>query len=181
MRRFFSLNPLPRPGLRQLTIQQRMRIGLTLVVAMLALLCGTILANSYARYRQGNADLRAFELVRIAMVAANRVSAERGPTNDQLAHLRGDDAVERRNLAEARERSDAALAAFRDGLAHASNLGPTDPEGLRGALDLIIARLAAARREVDALAAQPSAARAPSGRSCRCRCACSASSTRSRR
>lgn len=159
MRRFFSLNPLPRPGLRQLTIQQRMRIGLTLVVAMLALLCGTILANSYARYRQGNADLRAFELVRIAMVAANRVSAERGPTNDQLAHLRGDDAVERRNLAEARERSDAALAAFRDGLAHASNLGLTDPEGLRGALDLIIARLAAARREVDALAAQPSAAR----------------------
>ncbi|WP_241288983.1 sensor histidine kinase [Burkholderia stabilis] len=144
---------------RSLTIQQKTHIGFALVTTLLALLCGTIIWGSFRQYRQENADLQSFEFVRGAIVAANVISAERGPTNDLLVRLQNDGAAERRNLLAARARSDQALARFSAGIVQATSLDERERDNLLHALDTIRITLADARSEVDALDARPLASR----------------------
>ncbi|WP_227739700.1 MULTISPECIES: sensor histidine kinase [Burkholderia] len=144
---------------RSLTIQQKTHLGFALVTTLLALLCGTIIAGSVRQYRQENADLQSFEFVHGAMIAANMISAERGPTNDLLVRAQPDAATERRNLRAARERSDRALAHFRAGIGHAAALDDRERGNLLHAVDAIRITLADARAEVDALDARPLASR----------------------
>ncbi|WP_244135462.1 sensor histidine kinase [Burkholderia stabilis] len=144
---------------RSLTIQQKTHIGFALVTTLLALLCGTIIWGSFRQYRQENADLQSFEFVRGAIVAANVISAERGPTNDLLVRLQNDGAAERRNLLAARTRSDQALARFSAGIVQATTLDERERDNLLHALDTIRITLADARSEVDALDARPLASR----------------------
>ncbi|WP_217587523.1 HAMP domain-containing histidine kinase [Burkholderia sp. GbtcB21] len=144
---------------RSLTIQQKTHIGFALVTTLLALLCGTIVWGSFRQYRQENADLQGFELIHGAMVAANMISAERGPTNDLLVRLQHDEATEVRNLLAARARSDEALEHFRAGIGQASALDDRKRGNLLHALDAIRVTLADARAEVDALDARPLASR----------------------
>ncbi|WP_241303503.1 sensor histidine kinase [Burkholderia stabilis] len=144
---------------RSLTIQQKTHIGFALVTTLLALLCGTIIWGSFRQYRQENADLQSFEFVRGAIVAANVISAERGPTNDLLVRLQNDGAAERRNLLAARARSDQALARFSAGIVQATTLDERERDNLLHALDTIRITLADARSEVDALDARPLASR----------------------
>ncbi|WP_176039654.1 sensor histidine kinase [Burkholderia stabilis] len=159
MNRSFSLNREHACDIRSLTIQQKTHIGFALVTTLLALLCGTIIWGSFRQYRQENADLQSFEFVRGAIVAANVISAERGPTNDLLVRLQNDGAAERRNLLAARARSDQALARFSAGIVQATTLDERERDNLLHALDTIRITLADARSEVDALDARPLASR----------------------
>lgn len=159
MNRSFSLNREHACDVRSLTIQQKTHIGFALVTTLLALLCGTIIWGSFRQYRQENADLQSFEFVRGAIVAANVISAERGPTNDLLVRLQNDGAAERRNLLAARARSDQALARFSAGIVQATTLDERERDNLLHALDTIRITLADARSEVDALDARPLASR----------------------
>ncbi|AOR70221.1 ATPase [Burkholderia stabilis] len=159
MNRSFSLNREHACDVRSLTIQQKTHIGFALVTTLLALLCGTIIWGSFRQYRQENADLQSFEFVRGAIVAANVISAERGPTNDLLVRLQNDGAAERRNLLAARTRSDQALARFSAGIVQATTLDERERDNLLHALDTIRITLADARSEVDALDARPLASR----------------------
>ncbi|CAB3752055.1 ATPase [Burkholderia sp. MSh2] len=159
MNRSFSFNREHAVNVRSLTIQQKTHIGFALVTTLLALLCGTIIWGSFRQYRQENADLQSFEFVRGAMVAANVISAERGPTNDLLVRLQDDGAAEVRDLVAARTRSDEALARFRTCIAQAAMLDDRERGNLLQALDSTRTMLADARAEVDALDARPLSAR----------------------
>ncbi|MGS0891360.1 sensor histidine kinase [Burkholderia stagnalis] len=159
MNRSFSFNRERLRNLRSPTIQQKTHIGFALVATLLALLCGTIVWGSVRQYRQENADLQSFELIRDAMGAANVISAERGPTNAALARLQDDDAAEMRNLRAARHRSDQTLARLRAGIVQATVLDARERGSLLHALDTIRTMLADARAEVDALDARPPASR----------------------
>lgn len=126
-----------------------------LSLTILALLSGALLArilwgewNNYGAARDG---LRTMQLARGAMIAAEKLSFERGPVNGML----GDDLphqperVER--LARARQLSDQALAQLR------TAIGASDAPSA-SALDAVRRSelaLAAARQEVDRLAALP--------------------------
>ncbi|MCA8154265.1 sensor histidine kinase [Burkholderia contaminans] len=147
-------------NLRGLSIRQRMRAGFALVVMLTAVACGTNLRESCRQYRQGYLDLRDFALVERAMIASNRISAERWPANQLLALRRRDAATQVQAVRDARARSDQALDALRDDLARAEALGASERGAALHALESIRAELAGARGEVDALVARPAAARA---------------------
>ncbi|WP_225936020.1 hypothetical protein [Burkholderia contaminans] len=142
-------------NLRGLSIRQRMQAGFALVVMLTAVACGTNLRESYRQYRQGYLDLRDFALVERAMIASNRISAERWPANQLLALRWRDAATQVQAVRDARARSDQALDALRDDLARAEALGASERGAALHALESIRAELAGARGEVDALAARP--------------------------
>lgn len=146
-------------NVRTLTIQQKTHIGFALVTTLLAVLCGTIIWESFRQYRQENADLQSFEFIHGAMFAANLLSAERGPTNDLLVRVQNDDATKMRNLLAARDRSDQALTHFRADIGQVAALDDRERGNLLHALDAVRVTLADARAEVDALAARPLASR----------------------
>lgn len=146
-------------NVRTLTIQQKTHIGFALVTTLLAVLCGTIIWGSFRQYRQENADLQSFEFIHGTMVAANLLSAERGPTNDLLVRPQNDDTTKLRNLLAARDRSNQALARLRTAIGQAAALDDRERGNLLHALDAIRITLADARAEVDALAARPLASR----------------------
>ncbi|WP_244135679.1 sensor histidine kinase [Burkholderia seminalis] len=143
-----------------LSIQQRMGVGFVLVVMLTIVACGTIVLESYRQYRQGSLDLRDFGRVERAMVAANLISAERWPANTLLALQRRDPAADVRAVSDARMRSNLALDALRTDIAQAVTLEAPERRIALRALESIRAELDGARGEVDALAAQPLAARA---------------------
>ncbi|MBY4684658.1 sensor histidine kinase, partial [Burkholderia contaminans] len=113
-------------NLRGLSIRQRMQAGFALVVMLTAVACGTNLRESYRQYRQGYLDLRDFALVERAMIASNRISAERWPANQLLALRWRDAATQVQAVRDARARSDQALDALRDDLARAEALGASE-------------------------------------------------------
>ncbi|CAB3770226.1 MULTISPECIES: sensor histidine kinase [Burkholderia] len=149
---------LAKPG--GLPIRQWMRAGVALVVALTAVACGTNVWDSYRLYRQGSLDLRDFGQVERAMVALNRVSAERWPANVLLAHRRSDAAADVAAVSVARGRSDEALDALRTQLEQSGVLDALERGIALHAIESIRTELADARHEIDVLAAQPSSARA---------------------
>ncbi|MGU3781746.1 ATP-binding protein [Burkholderia metallica] len=142
-----------------LPIRQWMHAGFALVVALTAVACGTNVWESYRQYRQGCLDLRDFEQVERAMVALNRISAERWPVNALLAHRRRDAAPDAVAVSASRARSDDALDALRVHLARTRVLDAPALGIALHAVDAIRAELADARQDADALAAQPPEAR----------------------
>ena len=129
---------------------------LTLATALLVGRVATVEWRNQDRAAQGRA---AVAQLRQALVAAEMVSRERGPTNGVL----GDDTPplpqRREHLAEARARSDTALAALGQVLADS----PADARHQHAARHVQLARdaLHNARAGVDALSGQPKAQRTP--------------------
>lgn len=124
-------------------------IGLVLACT---LVLGLSLLDSYHRdLRDSEQSLARISAFRDVLIAASRISAERGPTNAALGLERAanDPAIAR--LSAFRQTSDNAIARIASGPA----LGP--------AVDGLRSRLARARREVDALLAQPLSARSRDG------------------
>lgn len=116
---------------------------------------------SVSRYRQAERDLRAMETFDHILFAANRLSAERGPSNLVMSIEPGSDPAALERLQEFRDRTDQALAAL-----SGSALGAEDARFVDALPPLIQAtrnELAERRREVDRIAALPNAQRSQAG------------------
>ena len=118
------------------------------VVAMF----GRIMLSDWQKYRDSEAGLLSMELARKAMVAAEKVSFERGPTNGVLGDGVPADPAKAQRLALARQRTDAALADLRAAIARSHN--PLDAQAMP-ALDRTLGALPAARRGADQVGALP--------------------------
>jgi diguanylate cyclase (GGDEF)-like protein len=130
-------------------------------MAVLALLVGAMLSRilwgEWNNYRAARGGLHALQLVQRGMVAAEKLSFERGPANAVLGDAVPPDPAKRARLASARAASDQALAQLQQALA----LQPAPTAGVAGATGQLALQLAAARRAVDAVAARPPAERTP--------------------
>ncbi|RFP24084.1 diguanylate cyclase [Duganella sp. BJB488] len=128
--------------------------------AVLALLVcgmlGRLLWGEWLHYRAAGTGHQTLQLMQRAMVAAEKLSFERGPVNAVLGDRVPPDPAYRERLRRARADTDLALARLRDELA--ADSGPTIPAT---ALAPLHAALAAARRTVDQLAALPPPERTP--------------------
>jgi diguanylate cyclase (GGDEF)-like protein len=129
-----------------------------LSMAILALLVGAMLGRilwgEWNSYRAARSGLQALQLVQRGMIAAEKLSFERGPVNAVLGDAVPPDPAKRSRLALARAASDLALAQLQTALA-------ATPGGQPGAAGPIAGQLAAARRAVDAVAARAPAERTP--------------------
>lgn len=127
---------------------------LTLSTALPAVLVlgmlGHITYNSWIHYEQTNTGLRALRLTQRAMVAAEKLSFERGPVNAVLGDKQPADPARRERLRLARAATDLALLQLQREL-H-SDFGAAQP---------LQQALAAARATVDRLAALAPAERTP--------------------
>jgi len=130
---------------------------LTLSTAVLALLVlgmlGHITRNAWIQYEHTNTGLRALRLTERAMVAAEKLSFERGPVNAVLGGRQPPDPARQARLKQARAAADLALLQLeRELQAEGSAPHPVEMAPLYQAL-------AAARATVDELAAKAPAAR----------------------
>ncbi|MES2164773.1 MAG: GGDEF domain-containing protein [Pseudomonadota bacterium] len=134
--------------------------GAVLAVLVCGML-GRLLWGEWEHYRAAGSGHHTLQLMQRAMIAAEKLSFERGPVNAVLGdHVPADPAY-RARLLRARADTDQALAQLRRELAAA----PV-PAALAGALPLaplgpLDQALAAARQTVDQLAALPPAQRTP--------------------
>ncbi|NYE63987.1 diguanylate cyclase (GGDEF)-like protein [Duganella sp. 1224] len=132
---------------------------LTLSTAILALLvCGMlghITRNAWLRYDATNDGLQALRLTRAAMVAGEKLSFERGPVNAVLGDRVPADPARGERLRRGRAAADLALMQL-DRALHAGT-GSTLPDTLAP----LHKALAAARADVDRLAALPPPERTP--------------------
>lgn len=132
---------------------------LTLYTALPAVLVlgmlGHITYNAWERYEQTNSGLRALRLTQRAMVAAEKMSLERGPVNAVLGDKQAGDPTRRERLLVARAATDLALLQLeRELQADFGAPSPLSMAPLRQALT-------AARATVDQLAARAPAERTP--------------------
>jgi diguanylate cyclase (GGDEF)-like protein len=139
---------------------------LSLSTAVLALLvCGMlghITRNAWLRYDATDAGLQALRLTRAAMVAAEKLSFERGPVNAVLGERFTADPARRERLQRGRAATDLALLQLeRELLADDGNRPAAGSVPRRVVLTPLRAALAAARHSVDQLAALPPAERTP--------------------
>ncbi|APW39853.1 hypothetical protein RD110_23795 [Rhodoferax koreense] len=128
-----------------------------LVVATLALV-GRVVGTEWSSLGASNASLQAVDQLRLALVAAEMISRERGPANGALGGPADDPAL-RQALSAARARTDQALANLQAAL-------PVDagPPARRDAAARVAAAgtaLASARAEVDRIVARTRDERAP--------------------
>ncbi|MCU6498066.1 sensor domain-containing diguanylate cyclase [Rugamonas sp. A1-17] len=128
--------------------------------AVLALLVcgmlGRLLWGEWLHYRAAGTGHQTLQLMQRAMVAAEKLSFERGPVNAVLGDRVPADPAYRERLTRARADTDLALARLRDELA--ADTGHAIPAT---ALAPLHAALASARRTVDQLAALPPPERTP--------------------
>jgi diguanylate cyclase (GGDEF)-like protein len=122
-----------------------------LVVSML----GRILQGEWQDYQDSRQGLRGLEMVRKAMVVMEKMSVERGPANTMLGEEAPQDAAARQALAEARLRSDEAMASLRGDIAVSTRPQP----GVLPTLDKAQAALDKARANLDRVTALPLAER----------------------
>lgn len=141
---------------------------LTLSTAALALLvCGMlahITHDAWRRYDATNAGLQALRLTQSAMVAAEKLSFERGPVNAMLGAPLAADAARRERLQRGRAATDLALTQLERELPadHGQRPVSTSASVPRMAvLQPLQQALAEARQTVDQLAALPPSARTP--------------------
>ncbi|WP_343733042.1 GGDEF domain-containing protein [Duganella sp.] len=132
---------------------------LTASTAVLALLVVGMLAHitldAWRRYEATTTGLQALRLTQRAMVAAEKLSAERGPVNAALGDRQPADPARRARLVSARAATDLALLQLERELQ--TDLGAPHPV----AITSLHGALAAARATVDQLAALAPAARTP--------------------
>jgi len=128
--------------------------------AVLALLVcgmlGRLLWGEWQHYRAAGTGHQTLQLMQRAMVAAEKLSFERGPVNAVLGDRVPPDPAYRERLRRARADTDLALARLRDELA-----ADTSPAIPATALAPLHAALATARQTVDQLAALPPSERTP--------------------
>jgi diguanylate cyclase (GGDEF)-like protein len=126
------------------------------LITLIGLMLSRIVFGEWSVYHSADAGLRAMEVAYKAMVVAEKVSFERGPTNGVLGDGDNPDPSKRARLVLAREASDAAiveLAAMMEPAQH------QDEAVL--ALQKARVQLIAARAEVDQVARLPRAGRQP--------------------
>ncbi|SDH59136.1 MULTISPECIES: diguanylate cyclase [unclassified Duganella] len=139
---------------------------LTLSTAVLALLvCGMlahITRDAWRRYDATSAGLQALRLTQSAMVAAEKLSFERGPVNAVLGDRIPVDPARRDRLQHGRAATDLALLQLERALQSASSQGQAGASiTTMATLSSLSSQLAAARATVDQLAALPPANRTP--------------------
>ena len=148
---------------RHLTLSLRgwfrlIAVGLVLVV-MLGVARFVML--ELAQFERASQGMQAVGKLRVALVAAEMVSRERGPTNGVLGDASAGDPALRAALSQARARTDRAIADFQRVLSHeGANL--RYQQARREASTFHLALLQA-RAQVDQQASQPWAERSPQG------------------
>lgn len=148
----------PRPGtidpdtLPAMRLTRLFALSLLIVALLVSALIGSIVVEQWQHYRATRAALQSMELARRAMVAAEKVSYERGPANGVLGDAAPADPAKRERLARVRADSDAAL----DDLARllTGAAGPATAQALAAVRDAQ-AGLSAARRQVDTVSGMP--------------------------
>ena len=128
-------------------------LALLIVVAL-----GRVVLVDWQKYRDSDAGLLSMELAHKAMVAAEKVSFERGPSNGVLGDREPPDPAKADRLAKARQTTDAALGSLQSAVAASPN--PLDAEAL-GIIAATRAALPTARQRIDQVAALPRADRSP--------------------
>jgi len=126
------------------------------LIALIGLMLSRMVFYEWRAYHSADAGLRAMEVAYKAMVVAEKVSSERGPTNGVLGDGDNPDPSKRARLAQARETSDKVMA----DLFAALEAGRPRDEALL-ALQKARVQLVAARSEVDAVARLPRGSRPP--------------------
>jgi len=139
----------------------RIKVQIWIATAVIALctlvLSGFTIGPTFYRYIEARNDLRDLEYFQLALMAANRISAERGPANDMMSADKGTGEAERARLTQFRAATDASLAALeapRDAGGQAYR-HPIPAHYVANTREL----LRNARRNVDAIAAIPAADR----------------------
>jgi diguanylate cyclase (GGDEF)-like protein len=126
------------------------------LITLIGLMLSRMVFYEWRTYSSADAGLRAMEVAYKAMVVAEKVSFERGPTNGVLGDGDNPDPSKRARLAQARETSDKVIADL---------FAALEADQRRGdavlALQKARVQLVAARSEVDAVARLPRAARPP--------------------
>ena len=129
-----------------------------LLVALVGVLLSNMVLTEWRGYRFAGKGLEAMETAYKAMVVAEKVSAERGPTNGVLGDADTPDPEKRARLAKARATSDGALRALADAIAaNPALVGGEAERAMRRAQ----AQLATARQDVDQVAAMKRDDRSP--------------------
>lgn len=123
-------------------------LSLLIVALLVSALISRIVAEQWQHYRTTREALASMELARKAMVAAEKVSFERGPANGVLGDAVPPDPAKRERLNQVRADSDAALDQLARQLADTS--GTAAAQAL-GAVRQARADLQAARQQVDAV------------------------------
>ena len=138
---------------REVGLGRRLRGTALLLAAGLLALTAIVVAPSVTAYRDSRSHLARIARLREVLEAANRLSAERGPSNVVMAIAPGSDPAAEGRLAAFRATSDAALAILeRAGPAASPGEDRSVPARVVAAT---LARLEEARREVDRVAALP--------------------------
>ncbi|WP_048430481.1 putative bifunctional diguanylate cyclase/phosphodiesterase [Methylobacterium indicum] len=144
-------------GRRDVGLGRRLWVTALLLAAGLLALTAIVIAPSVTAYRDSQSNLARIGRLRQVLEAANRLSAERGPSNVVMAIAPGSDPAAEARLAAFRVASDRALM----GIAALEQADPAAPADETDRLlpDRIVAatgaRLEEARREVDRVAGVP--------------------------
>jgi len=130
----------------------------SVLIVLIALMLSRLIFTEWSSYQASQAGLEAMRVAYKAMVIAEKVSFERGPTNGVLGDADTPDPGKRERLRKAREASDAAIADLTALLERNPNLrGGEAAQAVNQARTL----LAAARTEVDQVAGMKQAVRPP--------------------
>jgi len=134
-------------------------IATSILLTLVGVMLFRIVHTEWQTYQATDAGLRAIAVAHKALIVAEKVSFERGPSNGVLGGGDRPDAAKHARLLRARATSDAAITALDASLA-------TAPETVQtqiavGAMRRARAQLAAGRAAVDRVAALPRARRTP--------------------
>lgn len=144
--------------MKPLSLSRKLWLGSAAVSLGVSLLSAQLVWTTYRDWHRGREALILVEGFHAALLAANRVSAERGPFNSVLGEEPAAHSPSHDRLAQFRARSDAAL----DDLArHVSADATGRLKALAAPIEQARAQLAAARAFGDATAARPLAGRTP--------------------
>ncbi|HEX4326192.1 MAG TPA: GGDEF domain-containing protein [Burkholderiales bacterium] len=133
-------------------------ISTVVLVTLIGLMLSRIIFAEWSTYQSSRAGLVAMQVAYKAMVLAEKVSFERGPTNGVLGDADTPDPAKRARLAKARADSDAAMADLSAALVSES---AQEQDQAMQALQKARALLTAARAEVDQVAGRRRSERPP--------------------
>lgn len=128
------------------SLRRKLLIGTGIALVCTAVLAAGVIMRSVQDYHRARQNLRGLENYRLILVAANLLSAERGPSNSLLGDSGTDRDMLRERLALFRARTDAGL--DRLSVPGVSNVSPE-------LLDTVKAQLQEGRRNVDRVASMP--------------------------
>jgi diguanylate cyclase (GGDEF)-like protein len=139
------------------SLNRKLIIGCLIMLSFSLVLSISLIFIFKNNYERADRNLKLLSYYRQVLIVANRLSAERGPTNASFGEEPSSDSPLRRKLADFRALSDAALASLDVGSAAADPDRHTFVQP--AALDRVRAQLRLARKAVDAIIARPRADR----------------------